>query len=105
MMVTLGAHFDKMTNDLMNKYRQPHNFFLKELIRYNVTATDRRFQRNIDYQRGAIRKMIRDRKAGKTKTYKEGMDDLLSILIDTELYADKEENIIDDVLMLFLAGS
>jgi len=47
--------------------------------------------------------MILDRKSGKTKSFIEGTDDLLSILISSAGYDD--EKIIDDVFMLFLAGS
>ena len=49
--------------------------------------------------------MIRDRKKGKSKAYFEEQADLLSILVRHEMFEDKEDNIIDEVVGLFLAGS
>ena len=41
--ITLAEHIDEMTNDLVIKFKQPHNFINKSLMKYNLTKFDRRF--------------------------------------------------------------
>ena len=49
--------------------------------------------------------MIEDRKAGKGGSYFEDSSDLMSILLGNEAFTGQEEKIIDEIIVLFFAGS
>lgn len=53
-----------------------------------------------------MREILADRKSGKTTSFKgaEGFD-LLQTLLETDLYKGREENIINEIIFMFLAGS
>jgi hypothetical protein len=98
---TLGANIEALLRDTLEKFKQPHNFLLKPLLAYAVTSADRRYLRNIERERGVLRKLISDRKQGLTSSFKEGSADLISILLKSEMFKDDDEKIIDEVIMMF----
>lgn len=64
-----------------------------------LTASDRRYKRNVDKFRETIQKFINDRRAQKTKG-----DDLLTILVTTPEYNNDDESIKDEIFGFFMAG-
>jgi len=68
-----------------------------------MTSYDRRLARNIDRVRDMIRNQIKERRSGKTKSV-DTHADLLSILIESEMYEKDDEMIIDEIFTFFLAG-
>ena len=101
----LGRHISTMIEDLIWKIVQVQNMVEPSLVKRNITARDFRFKRNVENEKNVIRKMIRERKEGKSGTYFKDQSDLLSVLVDNEFYRDQEEKIVDEVIMIFLAGS
>lgn len=77
---------------------------MPELTGFQVTALCRRFARNCTSVRNAIIEVIENRKKGKTQsTY--GDKDLLSILLQSEIYSKDLEKTVDELIVFYLAGN
>lgn len=74
--VNLGEQLELHTKDLILRMKQPQNFIFKWTIDYKLTSLDRRFDRNNELLRQALRKMIAEK-----KTVQGEVGDLLSTLI------------------------
>jgi cytochrome P450 len=79
--------------------------FFPSLIPYGVSATCRRYKRNVQSMRQGIRKIIESRKSGNSQSAFEDGGDLLSILLSSELWAGNIEKTIDELIMMIMAGN
>lgn len=77
---------------------------MPELQCIRLTADCRRFARNVERLRGVILEIINNRRNGKTKST-HGDLDLLSILLQSELYSNDEAKTVDELILFFLAGN
>ena len=75
------------------------NFFLKQM-----TEVDRRFFINCKTLRKFLIDVVQERKKMDLKEDDDDVD-MISILVNDATYKDQEEDIVDDVLVMFLAGS
>ena len=75
------------------------NFFLKQL-----TEADKRFFANCKSLRNFLLQVIKERKASTPKEDDADVD-MISILIEDPTYKDQVEDIVDDVIVMFIAGS
>ena len=71
------------------------NFFEKEIF-----SIDKRFAENCRAIRSLIHKIIKERRAEKDST----KNDVLAMLLADDYY-DNDENLIDDIIIMFFAGS
>ena len=71
------------------------NYFEKEIF-----PIDKRFAENCRAIRSLIHKIIKERRAEKDST----KNDVLAMLITDEYYND-DENLVDDIIIMFFAGS
>jgi cytochrome P450 len=71
---------------------------------WEFPALNGRFVRNSMRMREHIKKLINDRRAGLSKSYHEGQIDLLDIIIEEELYKNDIDAMIDEMIVLFVAG-
>jgi len=85
---------------------QPHNFIEPKAMWINLTKVDFWVKRNSQAVRATLRKLLTDRRLGKSEAfYGDDTPDLLSILLQNEFYMNDDEKIIDEIFTLFLAGS
>ena len=75
------------------------NFFLKQM-----TEVDRRFFINCKTLRKFLIDVVQERKKMDLKEDDDDVD-MISILVNDATYKDQEEDIVDDVLVMFIAGS
>ena len=75
------------------------NFFLKQM-----TEADRRFFINCKTLRKFLIDVVQERKKMDLKEDDDDVD-MISILVNDATYKDQEEDIVDDVLVMFIAGS
>ena len=75
------------------------NFFLKQL-----TEVDRRFFINCKTLRNFLLDVVQERKKMDLKEDDDDVD-MISLLVQDETYKDQIEDIVDDVLVMFIAGS
>ena len=89
--------------DMMERISSPLNLISPDLCNYQITATDKRYFKNVQVLRDHIYKMIKERQA---RTLDDDKDvDMISILSQDPTYKDDFEGITDDVIVMFLAGS
>ena len=68
----------------------------------NLTKVDFWVKRNSQAVRATLRKLLTDRRLGKSEAfYGDDTPDLLSILLENEFYMNDDEKIIDEVIMMF----
>lgn len=48
--------------------------------------------------------IIADRKAGKSGSFKDGSNDMLGMLLESDFYKTRPELIIDEIITFFIAG-
>ena len=71
-----------------------------------ITSIDTAFFKNVKALRGTIKKIVEDRKQGITGGLAvEGNKDIISMLLEDDSYKNDIEDIIDDVIVMFFAGS
>ena len=71
-----------------------------------ITPLDKLFEKNAFILRNYIRKIITDRMNGITDGLAvEGNKDIISMLLEDEIYKDDIDDIIDDIIVMFIAGS
>lgn len=92
--------------DLMDRaMKNPLAMLIPFLNDKGITAAERRFIANARILRNHIRKLIEERKAGMSQSYRgSGEKDLLDLLVSEELYRTNEERLIDDIIVMFIAG-
>ena len=103
--ISLIVFMKTTLEDVTKRELNPIYFLDGRLKWYSLNAFDRRMVRNTGSLRKVLKKIIADRRDGKSKAYREGAADLLSILLGNDLYKDDDDMIIDEIMMLFLAGS
>ena len=101
----LGDLIRHLLEDTINRIRNIIFSIFPELAPYAVTAVCRRYKRNVASVRNAIQQIIDDRRAGKTKSTSGENDDLLAILLSSELYRGDDEKTKDELIIFFLAGN
>lgn len=72
-------------------------------MKYKIGAFDKRCVRNVTRFRNFLLSIHDERKAGE-KFFETDHGDMMSMLMKDELYKDKPEMIIDDVMGIFAAG-
>ena len=93
-----------LLEDSLNRMRNIIFALFPELTPYLITSNCRRYGRNVQSVRNAIQEVIDHRRQGKTKSTT-GEEDLLSILLSSELYRNDDEKTKDELIIFFLAGN
>ena len=100
-MVTAGAVMDQVLPDLMTRFMSnPLVLMFPWLMDKQLTAMDMRYFTNCKNLRGFIRDIIVEKKNNKDSE----AGDVISLILEDPNYQN-EEDIIDDVIIMFLAGS
>ena len=99
---SLGDYFNQMIEDMM--YRILNNPLIsinaRKYINREIFEVDKRMFENCRVLRGFVGEIVEDRK----RRTDLDADDLVSLILEDPSYQEVEE-IIDDVLILFMAGS
>lgn len=100
---TLPEHFETLIEEIMlrivsNPFLAMHEFFLER----ELMLVDTAYIHNCRSVRGYIGKVISDKKKLNQKA--EEATDIVSLLLHETSY-EKESEIIDDIIVLFMAGS
>ena len=82
---------------------RPDIMFFPSTTDWTWTAADRRAVRNIASLRTVLRGIVSDRRKGISHSYDDGTD-LIGILLTSDLFRDDENAMIDEVIVMFLAG-
>lgn len=93
-----------MISDTVNRVRQIFFAIFPELLPYLLTSDCKRYARNVQSVRSAIAEIIVQRKQGKTQS-PIGDRDLISILMESDLYKNDHEKAISELIVFFLAGN
>ena len=100
-MLTAGTVMDRIVPDIMNRIMSnPLLVMIPSLMDREWTAKDRRFFANCKHLRGFIRDIVVEKKNSKDAE----AGDVISLILEDLNYQD-EDDIIDDVIIMFLAGS
>lgn len=80
--------------------------FIPALFTYQITAADKRFFTNCKYLRDYIKGIINERKKGNKGGLAVGDNlDMISMLLQDDNYKNNIEDIVDDVIVMFIAGT
>jgi cytochrome P450 len=82
---------------------KPHILMFPKLLKKLLTKGDKIYEGNVNRLRATIRKFINERRQGMT-TSSESHADLISVLIESELFKNDDELIIDEIFTFFAAG-
>ena len=81
------------------------NILFPELLPYAFQPSDRRHVRNCNHLRSMFQEILNDRRSGKSKgVHSDGSEDLLSILMSSEFYHGKDNEMLDELSTFFVAG-
>lgn len=83
------------------------NMLFPELLTYFITPHDRENLFNINKLRGTISQLIKERRAlmENDKNYQEEASDLLSILLNDEIFANDDAMVIDECITFQMAAT
>ena len=102
--VELAEFVDKIFWDILDRIKyNPLILFSPEFFLKQITEADRRFFKNCETLRGCIKEAIRERQ--ETKGDPDEDIDMVSMLAHDDLYSKNIDDIVDDVLIMFIAGS
>jgi cytochrome P450 / NADPH-cytochrome P450 reductase len=93
-----------LLEDTVNRIRQIFFLLFAELNGYPLTPMCRRYLRNATSIRNALQVIIDERRAGKTSSTF-GDQDLLSLLLSSEMYKGNDEKTKDELIIFFIAGN
>jgi len=100
----LAIFVEKIFWDIFERLeKNPLIIMMPELFKYQITEVDKRFFINCESLRQFLKNMIIERKQkGLTE---ENAIDMISILTLDETYGKQIDDMVDDVLVMFIAGS
>lgn len=101
--LTISDYMQLLAKGTVARMRQPHMLFFPSMIGNIFTKQDKLYARNVDRLRATIQRIIEERRAGITKS-SEMHADLLSILIESEMYQNNDNMMIDEIFTFFIAG-
>jgi cytochrome P450 len=101
----LGSSLSINMGRVVKRELQPHLVVFPELAEFYITSTDREIIFNATQVRNYVIDMIQKRKEELDKGI--GLDryDLMTILLQDEIFKDSPEMIMDETLTFFIAGS
>lgn len=103
--IPLCHFFSKSVEAATERFEScPQIIMFPSTAEWEFPAMNARFVRNSRRMREHIKKLINDRKAGISKSYHEGQTDLLDIIIEEELYKNDLDAMVDEMIVLFIAG-
>ena len=104
----LAEYLDLITEDMMLRVQKNPLIMIlgAKIMEYEITKEDTRFFKNSKHLRGFIQQAINDRlKIMADQNEGTPPQDMIGILLQDENYKDCHSDIIDDVLVMFIAGS
>lgn len=93
----------RITENTLARINKWYNRIFFELLGFFLSPDDRRYARNCERLFAFFQKLMDERKSGKGKSY-DGSADLLSILLESEIYKNEPELIKYELYTFFLAG-
>jgi len=102
--VLVSALVNHILEDFNGRLANPLNIFFPWMLAYRTTPFDYKFHRNILTFKGFLRELLKERSQGIKKADFQEAGDMISILLEDDYYKDDHEKIIDEVIILFLAG-
>lgn len=88
--------------DALRRPLSPLCMLIPESQKYFITPSDRRLHRNIDSVKQTLQTIVNDRRKGLTSA-SDGSD-MLSIMLESDVYKNNDEMLIQDMVSLFIAG-
>jgi len=103
--VLVSSMINHIIEDITHRVENPINAFFPWMMAYRTTPFDFKFHRNILTLKSFLRGLIKERCQGTKKAAQfQEAGDMISILLEAEFYKDDHEAIIDEVIILFMAG-
>jgi cytochrome P450 len=104
--IEFADYIDKVMEQNMERLKNPIMFLKMMFTTAAITPMDRLFAKNSKILRDYLREIIKDRMNGVTDGLAvEGNKDIISMLLEDEIYKDDIDDIIDDIIVMFIAGS
>ena len=102
--VLVSALVNHILEDFSGRLANPLNIIFPWMLSYRTTPSDYKFNRNILTFKHFLRELLKERSQGTQKADFQDAGDIISILLEDEHYKDDHEKIIDEVIILFIAG-
>jgi len=98
----LADYMDKLFWDILDRFKaNPLSTAIPSLLLYQITECDRRFF----YNCGVLRSFLRDTIKKAQANPNPDAEDVVSMLAADSLYSKNIDDIVDDVIVMFIAGS
>ena len=103
--VLVSKMLNHIIEDLTHRAEYPINAFFPWMMAYRTTPFDFKFYRNILTLKSFLRGLIKERCEGAKKAAEfQEAGDMISILLEADYYKDDHEALIDEVIIMFMAG-